>query len=69
MLRRSTERWLPCLSAEKIEVPTQRAACQLEPAEAIGQAVIQQGYRVLYREAHKLLEDLAEATLDGTRKQ
>jgi IstB-like ATP binding protein len=29
-------------------------------AQAIGQAVIQQGYRVLYREAHKLLEDLAE---------
>src|SRR5262249_49466708 len=35
----------------------------------IGQTVIQQGYRVLYREAHKLLEDLAEATLDGTRKE
>lgn len=38
-------------------------------AQAIGQAVIQQGYRALYREAHKLLEDLAEATLDGTRKE
>src|ERR1700757_4579575 len=38
-------------------------------AQAIGQAVIQQGYRVLYRETHKLLEELAEATLDGTRKQ
>jgi DNA replication protein DnaC len=38
-------------------------------AQAIGQAVIQQGYRVLYREAHKSLEDLAEATLDGTRKE
>jgi DNA replication protein DnaC len=38
-------------------------------AQAIGQAVIQQGYRVLYRETHKLLEDLAEATIDGTRKQ
>lgn len=38
-------------------------------AQAIGQAVIQQGYRVLYRETHKLLEDLAEATLDGTRRQ
>jgi len=24
---------------------------------------------VLYRETHKLLEELAEATLDGTRKQ
>jgi DNA replication protein DnaC len=38
-------------------------------AQAIGQAVIQQGYRVLYRETHKLLEDLAEATLDGTRRE
>jgi DNA replication protein DnaC len=38
-------------------------------AHAIGQAVIQQGYRVLYREAHILLDDLAEATLDGSRKE
>jgi len=38
-------------------------------AQAIGQAVIQQGYRVLYREAHKLIEDIADATLDGRRKQ
>jgi DNA replication protein DnaC len=38
-------------------------------AQAIGQAVIQQGHRVLYRETHKLLEDLADATIDGTRKQ
>jgi DNA replication protein DnaC len=37
-------------------------------AQAIGRAVIQQGYRVLYREAHALLEELADATLDGTRK-
>jgi DNA replication protein DnaC len=37
--------------------------------QAIGQAVIQQGYRVLYRETHKLLDELAEATLDGTRKE
>jgi DNA replication protein DnaC len=37
-------------------------------AQAIGRAVIQQGYRVIYREAHTLLEDLADATLDGTRK-
>jgi DNA replication protein DnaC len=38
-------------------------------AQAIGRAAIQQGYRVIYREAHTLLEDLAEATLAGTRKQ
>jgi DNA replication protein DnaC len=38
-------------------------------AQAIGQAAIQQGYRVLYRETHTLLDELAEATLDGTRKE
>jgi DNA replication protein DnaC len=37
-------------------------------AQAIGRAAIQQGYRVIYREAHILLEELAEATLAGTRK-
>ena len=37
-------------------------------AHAIGFAVIQQGHRVFYREAHVLLEDLAEAQLAGTRK-
>ena len=37
-------------------------------AQAIGRAAIQQGYRVIYREAHTLLEELADATLDGTRK-
>ena len=30
--------------------------------------MIQQGYRVLYRETHLLLEEIADATLDGTRK-
>lgn len=38
-------------------------------AQAIGMAAIQQGYRVLYRETHRLLEDISDATLDGTRKQ
>jgi DNA replication protein DnaC len=38
-------------------------------AQAIGQAAIQQGYRVLYRETHVLLDELAEAVIDGTRKQ
>jgi DNA replication protein DnaC len=38
-------------------------------AQAIGRAAIQQGHRVLYREAHVLLDELAEATLDGTRKE
>ena len=38
-------------------------------AHAIGQAAILQGHKVLYRETHILLEEVAEATLDGTRKQ
>jgi DNA replication protein DnaC len=38
-------------------------------AQAIGQAAIQQGYRVWYRETHVLLEELADAVLDGTRKE
>jgi DNA replication protein DnaC len=38
-------------------------------AQAIGHAAIQQGYRVLYRETHVLLDELAEAIVDGTRKQ
>jgi DNA replication protein DnaC len=38
-------------------------------AQAIAHAAIQQGHRVLYRETHILLEELAEAVVDGTRKQ
>ncbi len=37
-------------------------------AQAIGHAVIQQGYRVRYSEAHGLLDELAEASVDGTRR-
>jgi len=37
-------------------------------AQAIGRAAIQQGYRVVYREAHTLIEEIADATLDGTRR-
>ena len=37
-------------------------------AQAIGRNAIQQGHRVLYREAHTLIEEIADATLDGTRK-
>ena len=37
-------------------------------AQAIGLAAIRQGHRVLYRETHVLLEELADATIDGTRK-
>src|SRR5437764_3090883 len=38
-------------------------------AQAIGHAAIQQGYRVLYRETHLLLEDLAEAAVENRRKE
>jgi DNA replication protein DnaC len=38
-------------------------------AQAIGHAVIKaQAHRVLYREAHQLLEDFADATIGGQRK-
>src|SRR5262249_5991846 len=37
-------------------------------AQAIGLAVIQQGYKVLYRETHILLDELADVALDGSRK-
>jgi len=37
-------------------------------AQAIGFAVIQQGHRVVYREAHVLVDELAEAQLTNTRK-
>jgi len=37
-------------------------------AQAVGHAAIQQGYKVLYRETHILLEELADAALDGSRK-
>ncbi len=36
-------------------------------AQAIGRAAIQQGYCVVYREAHTLMEEIAEATLAGTQ--
>jgi len=38
-------------------------------APAIGQAAVLQGHRVLYREAHVLLEQLADAVAEGRRKQ
>jgi len=37
-------------------------------AQAIAHAVIAQGYAVLYREAHVLLEEIVDATIHGTRK-
>jgi DNA replication protein DnaC len=37
-------------------------------AQALGHSALRQGHRVLYREAHVLLEELADATVEGTRK-
>jgi DNA replication protein DnaC len=37
-------------------------------AQALARALIHQGHRVLYREAHVLLDELAEAALAGTRR-
>jgi hypothetical protein len=36
-------------------------------AQAIGQAAIVQGYKVLYREAHVLLEELGDAVAEPTK--
>jgi len=38
-------------------------------AQAIGQTAIQQGHRVMYRETHVLLDELAEAVTEGTRRE
>ena len=38
-------------------------------AQAIGHAVIGQGYQVIYRETHTLLKEIAEASVDGKRKE
>jgi len=52
--------------------PTRSSSVHLARARAISRrrsaGPIQQGYRVIYREAHLLLDDLAGATLAGTRK-
>jgi DNA replication protein DnaC len=38
-------------------------------AQAIGRAAIDQGYKVIYREAHTLIEEIAEASISGMRKE
>ncbi len=37
--------------------------------QAIGHAVVLQGWAVAYREAHVLIEEMADATLEGRRKE
>ena len=62
----ATARWIPQHADALLLGPPGTGKSHL--AQAIGFAVIQQGHRVLYREAHVLLEDLAEAQLAGSRK-
>jgi len=38
-------------------------------AQAIGRSAIHQGYAVLYRETHELLEEIAEATVENRRAE
>ncbi len=38
-------------------------------AQAIGQAVILQGYKVMYRETHILLDELSDAVAEGRRRE
>jgi len=38
-------------------------------AQAIGHCAIQQGFKVLYRETHILLDELANAVTTGTRRE
>ena len=63
----ATARWIPQHADALFLGPPGTGKSHL--AQAIGQAAILQGYRVMYRETHVLLEDLAEAVLDGTRKE
>jgi DNA replication protein DnaC len=62
----ATARWVPQHADALFLGPPGTGKSHL--AQAIGLAVIQQGHRVLYREAHTLLEELVEAQLAGTRK-
>jgi DNA replication protein DnaC len=63
----ATARWIPQHADALFLGPPGTGKSHL--AQAIGFAVIQQGHRVLYRETHALLDDLAEAQLAGTRKE
>ena len=38
-------------------------------AQAVGQCAIQRNYKVLYRETHMLLDELADAVTSGARKE
>jgi hypothetical protein len=57
------------------QAPEARAIIQTAPGEesqvdqATGKSAILQGYRVFYREAHVLLDELADAVAEGRRKQ
>jgi hypothetical protein len=46
-----------------------RTPAKIISLRTIGQAAIQKGYRALYPETPKLLDDFAEATIDATRRE
>jgi DNA replication protein DnaC len=52
-----------------LELGTPDGSDKSHLAQAIGQGAIQQGYPVLYRETHHLLEEIASTTIDDTRKE
>lgn len=61
----ATERFIPQREDALFRGPPGTGKSHL--AQALGYAAIQQSYRVWYREAQGLLEDLADATLTGSR--
>jgi hypothetical protein len=65
---RSSTNWRPAASSPNAKTRSFRATGKSHLAQAIGRAVIRQGSRAWHREAHVVLEELADATLDGIRK-
>ncbi len=53
-----------CAMADVLETRIQRT--QTEKVAPIGGAAIQQGYRVIHREAHTHIDETADAAIDGS---
>jgi len=74
---RKIDRHLVCELATGRFIATHEDCLMLGPpgtgkshlSQAIGHAAILQGYRVLYRETHRLLEEIAEATHEERRRE
>jgi len=54
-----------CESALRLDPP---GGGKRSLAQALGLAALQQGHRALCRKAHAMIQDLADACLEGTRK-